>query len=280
VRWRASGGSREGAVFQLRIILSAFALFLALTASPAPAQDFAATSGAGIDEKLGDYVPLDLVLVDEMGDSVRLGSLIDRPTIVTLVYYTCPSVCRPLLNEVSDMLGKLMELKLRPGEDYRVLTISFDEHDGPEGSARLKKEYLNQLPDGFPGEAWVFLTGDVESIHKFTESVGFYFKRSGDDFAHPTTLVVLSPQGKITRYLYGAEYLPLDLKMALYEASEGRVGPTIARMLKFCFSYDPKGRKYVLNLTRVIGTGMIISLIGFAVFLAAAGRRRAKEIGR
>ncbi|MCK4775592.1 MAG: SCO family protein, partial [Candidatus Krumholzibacteria bacterium] len=90
----------------------------------------------------------------------------------------------------------------------------------------------------------------------------------------------ISPQGKVTRYLYGSEYLPLDLKMAIYEASEGRVGPTIARMLKFCFNYDPEGRKYVLNLTRVVGTVMILSLGGFALFLTAAGRRRTKEAGR
>jgi len=265
---------------QLRIALSILAMAVVAAPSTVRAQESAVALGAGIDEKLGGYVPLDLVLIDEKGDSVRLGSLVDRPTIVTLVYYNCPSICRPLLNEVSDMLGKLLKLKLEPGEDYRVVTISFDEHDGPGGSARLKKEYMDQLPDGFPAEAWVFLTGDTTSIKTFTQSVGFHFKRAGDDFVHPTTLVVLSPDGKITRYLYGAEYLPLDLKMAVYEASQGRVGPTIARMLKFCFSYDPEGRKYVLNLTRVVGTGMILSLVGFAVFLTAAGRRRAKEAGK
>jgi protein SCO1/2 len=177
------------------------------------------------------------------------------------------------------MLGRLLELNMNPGEDYQVVTISFDEFDGPAGSARLKKEYMNQLPEGFPGGAWTFLTAGPETIERFTESVGFEFNRVGEDFAHPSTLVILSPEGKITRYLYGAEYLALDLKMAIYEASEGRVGPTIARMLKFCFSYDPEGRKYVLNLTRVVGTGMILSLVGFAIFLTAAGRRRAREVG-
>ena len=237
-------------------------------------------SAAGIDEKLGEFVPGELVFLNEFGDSLQLGKIVDRPTIVTLVYYNCPSICRPLLNEVSDMLGKLLELKMKPGEDYQVVTISFDEHDSPDGSARLKKEYINLLPEGFPSEAWTFLTADAETIKKFTDSVGFGFQRAGDDFAHPTTLVMLSPKGKITRYLYGAEYLPLDLKMAIYEASGGQVGPTIARMLKFCFSYDPEGRKYVLNLTRVVGTGMILSLMGFAVFLGAAGRRRKGEVGR
>jgi protein SCO1/2 len=268
-----------GPLVRIRLAVTICVSVASLLATAAAKNTLAPPDGAGIDEKLGQYIPADLVLVNERGDSVRLDSLIDRPTIVTLVYYTCPSVCRPLLNEVSDMLGKLLELKMKPGEDYQVVTISFDPHDGPAGSARLKKEYMNQLPDGFPGAAWTFLTADSVTIHKFTESVGFQFKRAGDMYVHPTTLVMLSPDGKITRYLYGAEYLALDLKMAIYEASEGRVGPTIARMLKFCFSYDPKGRKYVLNLTRVVGTGMILSLVGFAVFLAAAGRRRAREIG-
>ena len=264
---------------RIRITLTVFVVALSLGGTAGAQIVGSPVGSAGIEEKLGEYIPKDLLLVNEEGDSVQLGSLIDRPTILTLVYYTCPSVCRPLLNEVSGVLGKLLELKMKPGEDYQVVTISFDEHDGPAGSARLKKEYMNQLPDGFPNDAWTFLTADAATIERFTAAVGFQFKRVGDDFAHPATLIVLSPDGKITRYLYGAEYLPLDLKMAIYEASEGRVGPTVARMLKFCFSYDPEGRKYVLNLTRVVGTGMIFSLIGFAIFLGVAGRRRAKELG-
>lgn len=234
---------------------------------------------SGIEERLGQYVPVDLELVDEEGRTVRLGDLIDRPTIVSLVYYECPSVCRPLLDEVSTMLGKLSEMDLEAGEDYRVLTISFDEMDSPRGSARLKKEYYRTLPDGFPGNAWTFLTGDSSAVHEFTQSVGFSFKRVDNDFAHPTTLVVLAPGGKITRYLFGARYLPTDIKLALLEASEGRVGPTIAKFFQFCFSYDPEGRKYVLNMTRVVGASMLFGLAGFVVFLTASGRRRSIKAG-
>lgn len=257
-------------------ILLAVASFLGAVATQAAGPT---PGAAGIDEKLGEYIPGDLVLVNERGDSVALGSLIDRPTVVTLVYYSCPSICRPLLNEVSGVLGKLLDLNMKPGEDYQVVTISFDAHDGPAGSARLKKEYMNQLPDGFPGDAWTFLTADAATIHRFTQSVGFEFKTVGEEFVHPATLIILSPDGKITRYLYGAEYLPLDLKMAIYEASEGTVGPTVARVLQFCFSFDPESRRYVLNITRVVGTGMILSLIAFGIFLGAAGRRRAREVG-
>jgi protein SCO1/2 len=235
---------------------------------------------AGIDEQLGGYVPMDLVLVNEDGDSVKIGDLIDRPTIVSLVYYSCPSVCRPLLDEVTDMLGKLQDIDMTPGDDYRVLTISFDDTDSPAGSARLKNEYYDRLPDGFPAQAWTFLTGDAEAVARFTESVGFRFRRAGEDFAHPTTLVILSPDGKITRYMYGAEYLAVDLKMAVLEARKGVVGPTIARFLKFCFSYDPEGRRFVLNTTRVVGLSTLIGLVSFAIFLKASGKRRKESFGR
>lgn len=272
-------------VLHLLRAFSCLALTLALLApaalaAPAAARDSSppAAGSAGIDEQLGQYAALDLVMVNEHGDSVRLESLVDRPTVVALVYYTCPSVCRPLLDEVTDVLGKLYHLQMKPGVDYRVLTVSFDEHDRPEDSARLRSEYAARLPFSFPDSAWTFLTSDAETIGRFTQSVGFRFKRVGEEFVHPSALIVLSPKGKITRYLYGAEYLPLELKMAIYEASAGRVGPTIARMLRICFSYDPEGRKYVLNVTRIVGAGMVLTLVGFALYLTAAGRRRAKEI--
>jgi protein SCO1/2 len=243
--------------------------------SNAPSEDGA----DGIDEHLGDIVPLDLRFTDESGAEVRLGDLVDRPTIVSLVYYSCPSVCRPLLEEVTVMLGKLQGMEMEPGVDYRVLTISFDATDSPDGSARLKDEYTSSLSDGFPPSAWTFLTGDSAAVATFTGAVGFRYRRAGKDFAHPTTLVILSPKGKITRYLIGSEYLAADIKLSLLEASAGRVGPTIAKFFKYCFSYDPEGRKYVLNVTRVVGASSVIGLALFAVFLTAGGRRRSKEVG-
>jgi len=232
---------------------------------------------------------MDLELVDETGKTVALGSIIDRPTIVTLVYYSCPSVCRPLLKEVTATLGKLQKMDLVPGEDYRVITISFDDTDSPDGSARLKKEYYTGLPDAFPESAWTFLTGDSAAISRFTEAVGFQFNRTGEDFAHPATLIVLAADGKITRYMFGspssrsyiddnavAGYLPADVKMALLEASQGRVGATLTKLVKFCFSYDPEGRKYVLNATRIVGGSTLLGVLGLLLFLTASGKRREK----
>ncbi len=208
-----------------------------------------------------------------------LGDLIDRPILLTLVYYHCPSICRPLLDEVASMLGKLEQVDMQPGRDYRVITVSFDQFDSASASARLKEEYYNKLPQGFPRDAWTWLTGDSASIATLAQSVGFGFKRNtvDNDFTHPTSLIVLSPEGKVTRYLLGSEYLPLDIKLALIEAKHGTVGTTIVKFYKFCFSYDPASHKFALNATRVVGISTMIGIAGIVVFVAASGRRREKK---
>ncbi len=232
----------------------------------------------GLSEHLGDPVSRDLRFIAENGDTVVLGDLIDRPVLVSLVYYTCPSICRPLLSEVATMLGKLQAVDMQPGRDYRMLTISFDETDSPAGSTRLKDEYYRTLPDGFPRDAWTFLTADSATIAAFTQSVGFGFQRAEKDFAHPTTLVVLSPEAKITRYLTGSEYLPLDIKLALIEAREGKIGATIVKFYKFCFSYDPSGEKFVLKTTRIVGLSTLAGVAGIVLFVSASSRRREKRV--
>jgi protein SCO1/2 len=217
--------------------------------------------------------PLEIGLTEHLGAGVAKNL-----RFVSLVYYTCPSICRPLLTEVADMLGKLQAVDMQPGRDYRMLTISFDQTDSPAGSTRLKDEYYRMLPDGFPRDSWTFLTADSATIAAFTQSVGFGFKRAEKDFAHPTTLVVLSPEGKITRYLTGSEYLPLDIKMALIEAREGKVGATIVKFYKFCFSYDPSGEKFVLNTTRIVGLSTLAGVAGIVLFVTASSRRREKKV--
>ena len=232
----------------------------------------------GLTEHLGETVAKDLHFVAENGDTVLLGDLIDRPTLVALVYYTCPAICRPLLIEVTDMLGKLQAVDMQPGRDYRMLTISFDETDRPADSMGLKDHSFKSLPADFPRDAWTFLTADSATIAAFTKSVGFGFKRAENDFAHPTSLIVLSPDGKITRYLTGSEYLPLDIKMALIEAREGKIGATIVKFYQFCFSYDPSGKKFVLNTTRIVGLSTLAGVAGIVLFVTASNRRREKKV--
>jgi protein SCO1/2 len=229
-----------------------------------------------LEEKLGQEVPLDTVFLDEKGEKVTLEELVTRPTVVALVYYNCKDVCPLLLHGVAEVVDRI---EADPLKDYQVLTVSFDETDTPELAGEKKKNFLASLNKPFPTDAWRFLTGDPENIKKLTEAVGFRFKRQGDIFLHPVSLVVLSPKGKVIRYLYGTTFLPFDLKMALVEASEGRFGPTITKVLRYCFTYDPKGRKYVFNILRVTGTSMVLVVLAMLIVLRTKGKGQTRKEG-
>lgn len=221
-------------------------------------------SNIGIDEKLGQPIPLDLTFQDEEGNPVTLKQLIRRPTVLVPVYFSCPNVCGFLLFNLAGVINKLSS---DPGKDYQVLTFSFDETEKPDLALEKKKMYLKMIEKSFPKEAWRFLTGDQKNIQQLTEAIGFHFRREGRDFSHPVSLVVLSSEGKISRYIYGTEFLPFDLKMALLEASEGKVGPTLSKVLRFCFHYDPHGRKYVFNTLKVTGIATLLFALSFILFL-------------
>ena len=224
----------------------------------------------GIDQKLGQYVPLDLTFNDETGHPVTLRQLVHKPTILALVYLHCPNVCSLLLQNLADVLNRL---PAEPDKDYKVISVSFDETEKPDLALQKKKTYLKMIEKPFPEDAWRFLTGDRENIHKLTDAVGFHFKRVGEDFEHPVALIILAPDGKIVRYMYGADPLPFDLKIALVEASQGRIGPTIAKFVRFCFSYDPKANKLVFNMLKVTGTVTLLFALLFIIFLLFKGRR-------
>jgi protein SCO1/2 len=228
-------------------------------------------SGIGIDEKLGQRIPLDLTFHDENGSPVALRQLIHTPTILALVYLHCPNVCSLLLQNLADVLNRL---PAEPGKEYEVLSISFDETEKPALALQRKKIYLKIIQKPFPEDAWRFLTGDRDNIHKLTDTVGFHFKRVGEDFEHPVALIILAPDGKIVRYMYGADPLPFDLKVALVEASQGRIGPTIAKLVQFCFSYDPKANKLVFNMLKVTGAVTILFALSFVSFLIFKGRKK------
>lgn len=228
-------------------------------------------SGIGIDQKLGRYALLDLTFADENGHTVSLRQLIRRPTILALVYLHCPNVCSLLLQNLAETLNKL---PAEPGKEYTVLSISFDETEKPSLALQKKKTYFKMIEKPFPGDAWRFLTGDKENIRKLTDAMGFHFKRVGEDFEHPVSLIILAPDGRIVRYMYGADPLPFDLKLALVEASQGRIGPTIAKVVRFCFSYDPKANKLVFNMLRVTGTVTLLFAVLFVVFLLFKGRKQ------
>lgn len=203
----------------------------------------------GIEEHLDDHLPPDILLVDEKNQTTNLGALIDKPTIINLVYYRCPGICSPLMEGLADVMDKV-DLEL--GKDYQVLTISFDPRESIELARRKKNNYLNLMTNPEPArEHWKFFVSDSASIARLTDAVGFRYRRTGNDFIHAAAIVIVSPDRKITRYLNGTFFLPFELTLAITEASEGISAPTVNRILQFCFAYDPVGQKYVVSMTRV-----------------------------
>jgi len=227
----------------------------------------------GIYEKLDDYIPDDLTFVSEKGDTVNLLSLIDKPTVLVPVYYNCPGICTPLLEGVADVIDKTDPVL---GIDYQFFTFSFNYEEGTE-LAMKKKETFSRLVKGNHDleNGWKFFTADSANVYSLLNSIGYKIKRQGKEYIHPGAIVVLSPKGKITRYLHGTYIMPFDLKMAILEASEGRSGPTINKFLKFCFSYDVEGKKYVLNITKI--SGGIIILLAVILFLTLMFKKKSKK---
>jgi protein SCO1/2 len=265
----------------MKSALITLGLGMALCASLAawgqsPTQDTPAIAPGevGIDEKLGATIPLDLVLKDEEGNPVKLGTLIDKPTILTLNFFRCTGICTPLLNGVVEVINRSEAL---PGRDYQVVTVSFDDRDTPEVAMGKRTSYLKQIQKPFPPTAWHFLTGDAATTKALCDSVGFKFKRQGDQFIHAGAIIFLSPKGQVTRYMYGVTFLPADVQMAVNEAAKGEVRPTINKWLKFCFSYDPAGRGYVFSVNKAGATLVLVLAVAFLAYLLFKGPRKGKD---
>ena len=222
------------------------------------------TNEVGIDEHLGDTIPLNLTFFNEQNKPITLGQLIDRPTVLSFVYFDCPGLCSPLQEGISDLIDK-SDLEL--GKDYKVITISFNFRDTPEKAIQKKANFTTKISkDKAP--YWYYLTGDSSAIVSILNSVGYKIKVAGLDYIHPSAIIILSPKGKITRYLYGLTFLPFDLKMSVIEAQKGISQPTVNRVLQFCYSYEPEGRRYTLEITKLVGTiTLVIVVLLFGVLI-------------
>lgn len=225
----------------------------------------------GIYEKLDTILPADVQFYTEQGDLVPLVSLIDKPTVLVLVYYTCPGICSPLLDGIADVITK-MDLEL--GTDYQVITVSFNPEETPALARDKKVNYIKQVKRKINEDAWMWLTGDSANIYTLTNSVGYHFIKQGVDYIHAAAIIAVSPEAKVTRYLYGTYFLPFDLKMAVVEASKGRSGPTINKVLQYCFSYDPEGKSYVFNITKVTATVILFFVVIFFIYLLFSKRKK------
>ncbi len=225
------------------------------------APEYANDATVGIDEALGEHIPLDLTFFDESGEQVVLRDLMDKPTVLTLVYLRCPSICSPLLHEVAHAV---QESGVTPGEDYELITISFDVADDADLISTARRNLLATIDRDMPSESWRFLTGEEDSIARLTDAVGFRFRREEQDFAHAGTVIFLSPEGKIVRYLSGERILPANFKMAVIDAAEGRPRSLIQRLQKLCYAYDPDGKTYVVKVNRII---LLVTLPLVGLFL-------------
>lgn len=228
------------------------------------------TAKFGLTERLGEKIPLDLTFRDETGSPVRLGDLVTVPTIILPVYYSCTNVCNFLQGGLASVLP---EVRRKPGEEYRVISVSFDETETPALAAKYKRTYLNSMSAPFPEDGWRFLTGDAKNVRRLTDAAGFRFERRGRDFIHPVASIIVARDGTIVRYLYGTTFLPKDLTLALLEARDGKVGTTIRKMVGYCFTFDPKSKTYVFNLLRVSATIVITCTGAFLAFLFLTGKK-------
>jgi protein SCO1/2 len=237
-----------------------------------------------IDQRLGVQVPGELTFRDEAGRTVRLGDYFDgKPHILVLAYYECPKLCTLVLNGLRDGLQRVDSLEI--GRDFDILTVSFNPRETPAIAAAKKKNYVASY--GRPGaeQGWHFLTGDQASIDRLTRAVGFYYAYDprSEQFAHSSTLIVLTPDGKVSSYLLGVRYEPKDLRLGLVEASSGKIGSTIDQVLLYCFHYDPQVGKYtadVLWFVRLGGMFVVAGLVTLGVVLFRRDRRRGREAVR
>ena len=236
---------------------------LAQPALPAPLRNI------GVDQKLNALLPLELVLRDESGAQVKIGDYFGtRPVVLSLVYYKCPMLCDLVLN---GMLRAFRTISLDAGKDFEVVTISFDPRETPALAAAKKASYIEKYrrPSGATG--WHFLTADQGTIQRIAEAVGFRYTydQETDQFVHASAIMVLTPDGRLSRYFYGVEYPPRDLRLGLVEASQHRIGNPVDQSLLFCFHYDPATGKYGLLITRAVriaGTLTVFAMIA-GIFL-------------
>jgi protein SCO1/2 len=227
----------------------------------------AVLTNVGIDQRLGEQVPLDLKFKDEDGKEVALGKYFNqkRPVILALVYYDCPMLCTQVLNGMTSALGVL---KFTAGKEFDVLAVSFDPRETPEIAAAKKKTYLQRYRRPGSEQAWHFLTGSQESITALTKAVGFRYAwdEKTQQFAHASALMLVTPDGRLAQYYYGIEYSPKDMRLGMIEASQEKIGNVADELILFCFHYDPMTGKYgaiAMNFVRAGGVLTVLVLVGF-----------------
>jgi len=235
------------------------------------------TKGVNIEQRLNAPVPLDLVFHDEHGQMVPLRTYFgEKPVVLQLVYYKCSSLCPMSLRET---VGSLRRIPLKAGTDYNVIAVSFDPNDTPAVALEKKAEYAKQFDRAGFDSGFHFLTGSQDSISRLTSAVGFRYRwdEQTRQFVHAGAIMVATPEGKLSRYFYGIQYAPADLRMALVEASQHKIGSPVDYVLLFCFHYDATQGKYTLvivNLLKIAGSLTVLLLGGLIYLLMRSDKKK------
>jgi protein SCO1/2 len=221
------------------------------------------------DQKLNAQVPLDTVFKDETGRSVKLGDYFHgKPVVLVLAYFRCPMLCTEVLN---GLVRVMLDVPYNAGREFEVLTVSFDARETPPLAAAKKRVYLERYARPGSQEGWHFLTGEELSIKRLADAVGFRFTYDSrnDQFAHAAGIIIVTPQGKAARYLYGIDYAPRDFKLGLMEASQNKIGSPVERaVLFFCFHYQPEEGKYGLIIMNFVRLGGVVTVVGIILLVA------------
>ena len=230
---------------------------------------------AGIEQKLNEQLPFDAVFMDENGREVKLGDYFGkRPVILAFVYYECPMLCNEVLNGLT---GTLKGISFDAGREFDVVAISFDarEHDKPEVVKNKKESYMKRYSRPGTENGWHFLTGTQGEIDKVTRAVGFnyYWDEKSQQFAHAGAIMIVTPEGKLSRYLYGIDYAPKDVKFAVMESAESKIGNPAEQLMLYCYHYDPSTGKYGLSILKVIRIAGVVTLLGLSLMFYIFWRR-------
>lgn len=245
--------------------------------SYSPPASYNPFSEVGIDQRLNEQVPLDLTFRDEAGRTVHLRDYFgDKPLILSLAYYDCPMLCSLVVN---GLIRTLRTLSFSAGNEFNVLTVSFNPKETPPMAAIKKQTALQSYSRPGAEAGWHFLTGDEDAIQRLTQAVGFRYQydEKSKQYAHASGIIILTPQGKVSRYFYGIEYAPRDVRLGLVEASAGKIGSPVDQVLLLCFHYDPTTGKYGFLITsglRVAAAATVLALGAFMLISSRRDRRR------
>jgi protein SCO1/2 len=237
-------------------------------------------NNVGIQQKLNEKIPIDIEFKDEKGKTVKIGDYLGkRPIILALVYYECPMLCSEVLNGLT---GSIKGLNFNVGKEFDVLAISFDarEYDKTDLANNKKESYIKRYAREDSENGWHFLTGTQDSIDKITQAVGFGYQwdEQTQQFAHAGAIMVITPEGKLSKYLYGIDYAPKDIKFAIMESAENRIGNPVDQMMLYCYHYNPATGKYGLQVMNVMRIGGVLTILGIGLLLFVFWRRNQKKV--